>query len=265
MSLRNDIHHAYDEVAPLMPGLPARVVQTALLESASRRRVARLTFRLRAPLSLVAVFALIALVVGVFVGGRLVQDWNAFHNGTPAGDAFRSALAQLEARPVNLPALKPGDQCPDGPEANGMYGSGPVLGTPGWPQPATASELAGRVSTSWGTYWYQTYATGTALAGPVLARAQDLRTNQPATFIGNYAAGPVIGTDRVDAKSVQQHLEVVLDTRHPPSISGSANQFEWPVIAGLRNTTSDCIGWQFDLYRDLGRLRVAESLIREGA
>jgi hypothetical protein len=203
-------------------------------------------FRLRAPLSLVAVLVLIAMVVGVLTGGRLLQDWNAFHNGSPAGDAYRSALADLEARQLNLPALQSSDPCPDGPEANGLYGAGPVLGVPGWPQPTTPTELAGTASTLWGTYWYQTYITPTGLTGPVLARAKDLRTNQPVTFIGNYATGPVVGTDKVDGRLVQQHLEVVLDMRHPPSIEASANQFEWPVIVGLRNGRSDCIGWQID-------------------
>jgi len=85
VSLRTQIHSAFDEVAPPTHGLPERVVQTVLKENAGRRRRERLMLRLRVPLSLVAVFVLVALVVGVLIGGRLMQDWNSFHNSAPAG------------------------------------------------------------------------------------------------------------------------------------------------------------------------------------
>src|SRR5437868_14322112 len=68
-----------------MAGLSERVVQTVLDEGATRRRREKMLFRIRAPLSLVAAFLLIALVAAVFIGGRLIQDWNALHNGSPAG------------------------------------------------------------------------------------------------------------------------------------------------------------------------------------
>lgn len=202
--------------------------------------------RLRAPLSLVAVFVLIALVVGIFIGGRLVQDWNAFHNATPAGDAYRAELAQLEARPLHLSRLQASDPCPDGPEANGLYGAGPVYGVPGWPRPTTTVERNGNFPTAWGTYFYQTYVTDAGRSGLVLVRAWDLRSDRPLIFIGNYAAGPLSGTDQVGGKSAEQHLEVVLDMSHPPSGVASARQLEWPVIVGLANGRSDCLAWQAD-------------------
>ena len=80
----------------------------------------------------------------------------------------------------------------------------------------------------------------------MLVRAWDLRSDRPLIFIGNYAAGPLSGTDQVGGKSVEQHLEVVLDMSHPPSGVASARQLEWPVIVGLANGRSDCLAWQAD-------------------
>lgn len=245
MSLRSDIHSAYDEVAPSTFGLPERVVQTVLTEIPIRHGREGLMFRLRAPMSLVAVFLLIAMVAAVLVGGRLIQDWNASHNPAPAG-SNESVLTQLEARPLHLPNLKASDACPDGPEANNLYGDGPVYGIGGWSHPASTDELTGFVSTTWGTYYFQTYLTDVHQIGPILGRARDLRTNQPIVFVGNYAAGPVVGRDTVDGKLVQRHLDVLLDTSGQPSKSANGRQFEWPVIVGLIDGRSDCVGWQFD-------------------
>ncbi len=95
MSLRRDVHLAFDEVVPSTAGISERVVQTVLGEGATRRKTEGMIVRLRAPLSLVATLVLVAMVVGIFVAGRLVQDWNAFHNGAPAGKAHQPTLAQL--------------------------------------------------------------------------------------------------------------------------------------------------------------------------
>jgi hypothetical protein len=142
--------------------------------------------------------------------------------------------------------LKAGARCPDGPEGNNLYGAGPVFGAPGWSQPATASELAGNFSTSWGLYFYNTFITVAGLNGPVLVRGRDLRSNRSIVFVGDYATGPVVGTDTVDGRLVQQHLNMVLDMNHPPSASSGARELEWPVILGIDKGWSDCVGLQFD-------------------
>ncbi|HEY8801836.1 MAG TPA: hypothetical protein VIN00_02065, partial [Candidatus Dormibacteraeota bacterium] len=77
MSLRRDMHSAFDEIAPSTAGISERVVQTVLVENSSRQKRERMMFRLRGPMSLVAVFVLIAMVVGVLIAGRMIQDWNA--------------------------------------------------------------------------------------------------------------------------------------------------------------------------------------------
>ena len=244
MTLRRDVHAAFDEISPSMRGLPERVVQTVLTERPSRRRRERLILRLRVPLSLVAALVLIALVVGVLIAGRLVQGWNSLHDLAPAGGP--SVLTQLEARPLQLPSLRSGDPCPDGPEASGLWGSGPVYDAQGWAQPKTANELTGGFSTTWGGYWYRTYIVGDQVSGPILGRGKDLRTNQPMIFVGNYATGSVVGSETVDGRSAQQHPEIVLDMSHPPSKPTAAHKLEWPVIIGVPKGSSDCVGFQLD-------------------
>jgi len=237
VSLRTDIHSAFDELAPSTFGLPERVVQTVVAERSDRGRRERLMFRMRAPLSLVAVLMLIAMVVGVLIGGRLVQDWNAFHAPAPAGGGQQSDLAQLEARPFQLPQLKAGDICADGPsDSSGRYGTGPVHGIP----------TGAHTETSWGTYWDLRLATDPNLTGLVLVRARDLGTNQPFVFTGQYAAGPVVGTDTLSGKSVAQHSYLVLDVAHPPAKPNSDHQLIWDFRAGVPSGFSGCFGWQFD-------------------
>jgi hypothetical protein len=234
--VRQDIHSAFDEIAPSMAGLPERVVQTVLSEGSSRQRRERLMFRLRGPLSLVALFILVAMVVGVLIAGRLMQDWNAFHNAAPAGDARQAELAQLEARPLALPQLNAGDPCPETPiNAAGLYGFGPVHG-----------EMGYNVSTAWGTYWYVAAVTDARLSALVLIRGRDLITSRPAIFVGQYATGPVLGTDTLDGKLVQQHLEAVVDTSHPSPSDRGAQDYTWPFTNGLAKGESGCTGWQID-------------------
>jgi hypothetical protein len=227
-----------------MSGLPERVIQTVVTEFPIRRRSERMTRRLRAPLSLVALFVAVAVVAGAMIGGRLVQDWNAWRNGAPAGD--QAVVRQLEAVPLHLPTLKAGDACPDGPEANGLMGGGPVFFGPGWSHPASPAELTGSTSTQWGTYAFMSYLAGVNQGGPILARALDLRTNKPVAFVGNYATGPTSGTDAVDGKLVQRHSELLLEINADSPRSASGKQFEWPVIVGFAKGSSDCVGWQAD-------------------
>jgi hypothetical protein len=235
VSLRTQIHSAFDEVAPPTFGLPERVVKTVLTESPSRRRREKLILRMRVPLSLVAVFVLIALVAGILIGGRLIQDWNSFHNAAPAGDSYQSEVAQLEARPLVLPTPASNIYCNSGPyHSDGGFGTGPVYG------------IGGGTSTSnWGTYFHNGAYAETRIAGPILVRARDLFTLQSVIFVGQYAAGPVVGTDTVDGQSYEQHLELLLD-ESSSSKQNKTHKFDWPFIAGVPNAWSGSTGWQID-------------------
>jgi len=242
VSLRTQIHSAFDEVAPPTSGLPERVVQTVLTENAGRKRRERLMLRLRVPLALVAMFMLVALVVGVLIGGRLMQDWNAFHNSAPAGGVSQSVLADLEARPITLPTLKAGDTCPTSARSGQPnpgenlfdYGTGPVYANGG---PET--------QTSWGYYFDVTWVTDANLTGPVLVRGRDLMSNRILVFVGAYSAGAVVGTDTGAASPQVQRAELVLDPKHPHSrVTGGYGYF--PVRQGVASGWVGCYGFQID-------------------
>ena len=235
MSLRTQIHTALDEVAPPTLGLPERVVQTVLRENHIRQR-RELMLRLRVPLSLVAVFVLVAVVVGVLIGGRLMQDWNSFHNSAPAGDSYQTQVAQLEAVPLRLPIFASQLDCKSGPfNSAGSLGSGPVYGD------------AGPLSTStWGGYYSVVAYADTAVAGPILVRARDLFTGQQVVFIGQYAAGPVVGSDTFEGHTYDQHAEVLLNTSTSDKQAVVLHRFEWKFIDGVPSSYSGSTGWQID-------------------
>jgi hypothetical protein len=234
VSLRTQIHSAFDEVAPPTFGLPERVVQTALAEGPSRRRK-RLMLRLKVPLSLVAVFVAIALVVGVLIGGRLMQDWKSYRQPAPAGGGGQTQLAQLESRPLVLPTPASHLDCKPGPyNPAGSLGKGPIYGDGG-----------GTSSTSWGIYYHNLAYAETEIKGPILVRASDIFRHEPVVFVGQYAAGPVVGNDTVDGVAVEQHTELVFDTTQS-STSPSTHQFAWPFIAGVPHMWSGSTGWQID-------------------
>ena len=122
MSLRRDIHSAYDNISPSTTGLSERVIQTVLSEGPIRRRRERFMFRMRAPLSLVAVLIGVAPVAAVLVGGRIIADWNGHFNPAPAGQP-RSQLPEGGPVPSELRGdwimtadeakAIAGDSCPD--------------------------------------------------------------------------------------------------------------------------------------------------------
>jgi hypothetical protein len=63
-------------------------------------------------------------------------------------------------------------------------------------------------------------------------RAQTLDTRKPIIFVGPYAAGPVVGTDRPRGILVQQRPELALDTSHPSPIRNQGF-YEWSFTTGL--------------------------------
>jgi hypothetical protein len=189
--------------------------------------------RLRAPLALVAVLLLIAMVAAVFVGGRLLQDWNALHNSTPAGATYQSQLEQLQAVALRIP-VKPA-HCSSGPyNSAGAFGTGPVYG------------FGGSTSNSnWGIYYHNLAYAETNVSGPILTRARDLITGQPVIFVGQYASGTVVGSDTVDGAVVEQHTELVFDASHASKTYGQ-HKLAWQFIAGVPNGWSGSTGWQID-------------------
>jgi len=224
MSLRSEMHAAYDELDPADAGLSERVLMTVVRDRPQR---AGWSLRLRAPLSLVAVFVVIALVAGALVGGRLLADWKA-HVAPHVPAAPMTELQKLEARPLDQPTVRAASACPHGPYASGGdAGAGPFH--------MSGSTVA--IPTSWGTYYHVFLFADGRVAGPILVRASDLVDHQRLVFVGPYAAGPTVGTDVLDGQVVQQQLEVVIDDVAPP--------YAWQFEVGDPNGGA-CTGWQID-------------------
>lgn len=225
MSLRSDLHAAYDELGPEDAVLSERVVMTVVRD---RPRRAAWSVRVRAPLSLVAVFVVIAVVAGLLVGGRLFADWKSY-SAPPVPAAPQSPLQKLEARPLHQPLLHSRTDCAIGPLASsGDLGLGPFH----------MSGSAVQIQTVWGSYYDDfLYADG-PVTGPILVRARDLIHGQRLVFVGRYAGGPVAGSDILDDQLVDQHLELVIDSVTPP--------YAWQIEAGYSKDATICDGWQID-------------------
>ena len=232
-NLRRDIHSAFEVIEPPLGGMPERVVQTVLAEKNGRLRKEKMVYRLRISL------ALVAAVLVVAVGAAAVITWNSLHssNVSPAGSAPPATLAQLEARPVDLPTIGPNAPCPQNVGTNSLgfdLGSGPVY-----------ADGSNPIATSWGNYFDIPYFTRTGLTGLVLIRGRDIRaTTGSVVFVGKYAAGKVVGTDP-DPKGGTQYDEAVLDVSHPPSLVVHGTH-AWTVRQGLPMSASGCFGFQFD-------------------
>ena len=243
MTMRSEMRDALDEVVPsyATPGLPERVVG-AVLADKRRRRNNKMLVRLRAPLSMVAALVVIALVTAVLVGGRLIQDWNAFH-GTPAGHSQLTPLQQLEARPLTLPYVHSLAECTTGPRdpVTLALGSGPVF---------LDSTYAGGGWTGWGDYGQVVFFTDAQIAGPILVRARDVVTRAPIVFVGPYADGPVAGTDTLNGKVVIQHSELALSANTAAAATDNTLQqphrFEWEITAGFPKYSTLSTAWQID-------------------
>jgi hypothetical protein len=230
VSLRRDVHSAFDQITPSTGGLSERVVQTVLAEGATRRRKERMLFRVRAPLSLVALFLVIALVAAVLVLGRLAQQPTPAHNPPPASPQAvidQAELARLEAIPLSLPVMQANDPCIETPMVNGRQSTGHA---------AFQGASVPRTDT-WGiTYHVYIYVSG-QVTGLVLVRSRDLKTQQPGLWGGDYAYGPVPDTERP-----LFHTEVLIN------MGSQARDGEERVSASsaFKAGHSDCFGVQVD-------------------
>ena len=152
--------------------------------------------------------------------------------------ADKAELAQLEARPLKLPALLKDGVCPpDGTDpTTGLYGTDPVYAA-GGPHSAT----------SFGDYFDVSGITKPGLVGPVLLRGRDLKVaDHPLVFLGPWAVGAVYGTDGTFGP---QYTELALDTAHPPAATyfvKDANYVQWFWRQGIAKGWSGCVGFQFD-------------------
>ncbi len=251
MSLRRDMHAAFDELLPNSTGMVDRMVREA---SAAGRRgaiVAGPIRVIRAPLALVAVLLLIAVVVGVLAGGRLMADWRRFIKPSVPVGIDVTQLHRLETRGFVIPPVKSVDRCPQTTwdAATGWWGGGPVY-VRSW----ISSGYIPGVRTGWGVYFQFHAESGAALSGPLLVRARDLVTGRDLVFVGSNATGPASGSDNVGGTAIVQRPELALDADHPPA-AATGGFVTWGFDVGISapgvapSTTigpAFCTGWQVD-------------------
>ena len=259
MSLRAEIRQAIDEVAPPAPGLVHEVIDS-VFDRAGTRAGRRQSLRNRTPLALVAALVVLALVVGLVIGGRILRNANTpipsgHHHST---SAIQVQMAELEARPIQLPALQAGEPCPSSAAVytSGIqYGNGPV-----W------LVFGSTTSTTWGKYIEVTFRyvvtanpafegdnTLPALAPlPIVVRGQDLKLGLGVGFAGTDATGAVVADDPAHAPPVLLS-ELAIDTNYPGRVEDNshklghiANYGLTTAQLGLRAGSSGCFGLQID-------------------
>jgi hypothetical protein len=261
MTLRADIRAAYDEITPPVPALEAQIRTLVAVEGnggvQSRHRRGQWVAGLRGTMALVAALLVVLIVATVLVGGRVWHDWNVFTNRpAPAGQIDPVQLAALEARPLHVPVVSPDAICPAGPNASAsaaasfpepihgwalqgfISGEGPVYAT---------NSAGGGPESAWGSYRDVIWVTEPQVTGLVLIRGLDAENHQvPVVYVGQYAAGAVLGTDTVNGTRVLQRAELVLDAGHHPATSGKSKWGIYDVRAGIPNTMSNCHAFQID-------------------
>jgi hypothetical protein len=233
VTLRTDVHIAFDSIAPLTGGMAERVAETVRTGAPIRERRNRLMNRLRVPLSLVAVLVIVAIVAAVLVVGRLMQQQTTVHRpqSTPTAEVINQAeLAQLEAVPLALPVMRATDRCVESPPidgSTGRYNLGHV-----------AFQGASHTTTDdWGITYHVNVYVSKQVTGLVLIRGRDLKTQQPMLWSGDYAYGP-----SGDSTRPQFLKELVIDM----GSQASSGEKQHLVHSALTAGHSDCFGLQID-------------------
>jgi hypothetical protein len=261
MSLRADIRSAYEEITPPAPALQAQIRALVATEGKAALTPPRARVRwvngLRGTLALVAALLVVLIVATVLVGGRVWHDWNLFTNRpAPAAQIDPVQLAALEARPLHVPAVQMGAICPVGPVASpSALGAAPepihgwaVEGFISGAGPVYATNVGLHAGQSaWGNYWDAVWVIEPEVVGLVLIRGLDAENHQLSfAYVGQYAAGAVVGTDTINGKRTVQRAELVLDAGHHPAASGGGTWGLYNVRAAIPNAMSACHAFQVD-------------------
>ena len=246
MSLRSQIHHAIDDVSPPAPMLERRVKAFVLSDEPERKHlIPRRQPRWVAPLGLIAAALALALVAGLFIGGRYWRTQNA-----PPSTVGQNELKNLESRPLNYPLVAAAAECPvTQPKLNeqlGMLvGDGPVyLGNTNIFEKGDWGQWVGL-----GFVYYPAPRPGS-----ILIRAKDLKSdaqvafaNYPLTPTAITAAGPVLGSADVVNHRVQLRAEATFpDPWHAKPIDKKGDFPLLIVLFGMQTGSSGCIGFQID-------------------
>ena len=235
MSLRTDIHTAFDVITPDIGGMQERVVETAMREARVRQRRRRFMLRLRAPITLVAVLVVIAIVAAAVVGSRLIQGWTGQHPVGPPVGSIGPSLAELEARPWQHPVLTAGQQCA-GSEINGVP---TPSNAPLWTNP-----IAGPYAEPWGEYSYGYSEFQDGFTGLLIVRVRDGQTGRNDFFLYDNAGGDSVGTVAISGQTVKRYPEAVFDFSKAKATVNGTKVFK--LYEGHLTGWSPCFEWQFD-------------------
>jgi len=258
MSLRTQIHDAIDDVTPPAPHLERRVAMYVVAggreRPALRLRSRRLpwTNRIQGVAALLAAVLVIALIVGLVFGGRLLRDLN--HSPAPAIN--QTELKKLEARPlVAMPAMPSSGVCPVGPLStdfigNPAIGAGPMRTHIGMPSV---------YDTDWGRWNISYFVVSPTTKGLFLVRARDLQSGETVFFAGNISgvgdaqmghsvfAGKAAGHDSVDGQSFPMFAELVVDASAPSDWAKTTYKApQWGAYVGYSKAASGCVFFQVD-------------------
>jgi hypothetical protein len=262
MTLRADITSAFDEIAPPAPELQGQlrmlIAAEANATSQSRRRRGPWMVGLRGTMALVAALLVVLIVATLLVGGRVWHGWGVPSQPAPAGQIDPVQLAALEARSLIMPVVPRYGECPVGPNISTSAAAALPEPMHSWalagfqfsgdgPGYATVSAARGGYETAWGSYTPVEWVIDARVSGLVLIRGRDAANHDLAlAYVGQYAAGPVIGTDTVNGKPVVQHSELVFDASHHPATSGKSTWGVYEVLAGIPTTMTGCHVFQVD-------------------
>lgn len=194
---------------------------------------------------LVAVGLVASVACSCSVGTATVQSPSPPPR-TILNSAEKSELARLEARPMKLPAIPASGVCPatalsaikpfkDPAVTIELYGSGPVYGQGG---PRTDSVT--------NSYFDVIYYADPTVKGVILVRIQTLDQRYKGVFVGDYGAGPAVGTDTIGGKRVELHGEVAFPAARPaPTRPLAAGWGSWGVRQGI-DLRWTCVAIQID-------------------
>lgn len=167
--------------------------------------------------------------------------------------AERTQLTTLEARPLVIPHMPADGNCPDGPQskvapfgansasylaATGglLYGVGPVYGMGG---PETDGAL--------NSFFDVTFFTDPTVHGVVLLRGQQLDGRYKVVYVGQWATGSVVGTDKINGQAVTLRSELAVPADRPKPKSGVASGWgDWEIRQGIDKHFNHCTGFQID-------------------
>ena len=246
MTLRGQIQDAIDEVSPPAPHLERKATAYVFAGDTERKalrnkpRRSRWPHQVRGAVAVIAAALVIALLAGLILSGRVLRDLNP----TPVSPINPTELKSLELKPLHLPSVAPGVECPvdlmQNTQGSNFFGSGPVHAVDG----------KGLETNDWGTFGRLLLNYNASAPGLVLIRAKDLQKDSEVAFAqypleptGIAAVGPVLGEVHALNRNLELRSEAVFRDSLGTSPVAAPNLL---LLVAVQKGSSRCIGFQFD-------------------